>query len=68
MICLDFFIKESLRVLYLSLQIVIVLIFLYFEIGFSALLGAALFIVILPVQFKIAAITAYKLKAVLVSC
>ncbi|XP_022102313.1 ATP-binding cassette sub-family C member 9-like [Acanthaster planci] len=46
-------------------QIVIILILLYFEIGFSALLGAALFIVVLPIQFKVAAIMADKQKAIL---
>ncbi|XP_022102307.1 ATP-binding cassette sub-family C member 9-like [Acanthaster planci] len=46
-------------------QIVIILIFLYFEIGFSALLGAALFVVVLPIQFKVAAIMADKQKAIL---
>ncbi|XP_022102306.1 ATP-binding cassette sub-family C member 9-like isoform X2 [Acanthaster planci] len=46
-------------------QIAIILIFLYFEIGFSALLGAALFIVVLPIQFKVAAIMVDKQKAIL---
>ncbi|XP_038076865.1 ATP-binding cassette sub-family C member 9-like [Patiria miniata] len=46
-------------------QIIIILILLYFEIGFSALLGASLFIVVLPIQFKVAAILANRQKLIL---
>ncbi|XP_038076866.1 ATP-binding cassette sub-family C member 9-like [Patiria miniata] len=45
--------------------IIIILIFLYFEIGFSALLGASLFLVAVPIQFRVAAILANRQKLIL---
>ncbi|XP_038076863.1 ATP-binding cassette sub-family C member 9-like [Patiria miniata] len=44
-------------------QIASVLVLLYFQIGFSALLGSSLFIIVLPIQVKVAGLLAKKQKA-----